>query len=83
MKSDRTILFTLQHCDSIGWKSIHRLIQTTSSPQDIPHLTPKELCSILPISPQKVHTFYHQFHSLDPFQKIKQYEDEEIGFVTV
>ncbi|WP_409253688.1 DNA-processing protein DprA [Bacillus sp. SCS-153A] len=83
MKVDRNILFTLQHCDSIGWKSIHRLVQATSSLEEIPRLTYTELCNILPIPPNKVRTFYHQFHSFDPFQKMKQYEDEDIGFITL
>jgi DNA processing protein len=83
MNSIRNILFTLQHCDSIGWKSISLLMKHTASPQEIPHLTPKELSAILPIPTDRVHRFYHQFHSFDPFQKREQYKEEKIGFVTV
>ncbi|RIW36396.1 DNA-protecting protein DprA [Bacillus salacetis] len=83
MYSDRNILFTLQHCDSIGWKSINLLMKNTSSPQEIPHLTPAELRNMLPIPSDKCHAFYHQFHSFNHSDKIRQYEEDKIGFITV
>jgi DNA processing protein len=83
MNSDRYILFTLQHCDSIGWKSIRLLMNNTSSPREIQTLSPKELCRILPIPTNKVHTFYRQFHSFDLLEKLKHYEEQKIGFITI
>jgi DNA processing protein len=83
MNSDRNILFALQHCDSIGWRSINLLMKHTSSPQEIQALSQKDLHSILPIPANNVNAFYRQFHSFDPSLKIKQYNEENIGFFTI
>ncbi|WP_421384568.1 DNA-processing protein DprA [Bacillus salacetis] len=83
MNSDRNILFALQHCDSIGWKSVSLLMNHTSGPREITTLSPKELSRILPIPYSKINTFYRQFHSFDPIKKAKQYEEERIGFITM
>lgn len=83
MNSPRNILFALQHCDCIGWKSIYLLLKNTDSPSDITHLSPKDLRRMLPIPSIKIQAFYEQFHSFDFIQKLKHYQAENIGFLTV
>ncbi|TYS16298.1 DNA-protecting protein DprA [Rossellomorea vietnamensis] len=83
MNIDRNILFTLQHCESIGWKSISLLMKSVPSPNEINKLTPADLRNILPISASKINAFYKQFHSFDPLPKMKEYEDRNIRFITV
>ncbi|MGM0844585.1 MAG: DNA-processing protein DprA [Bacillota bacterium] len=83
MNTEKNILFTLQHCDSIGWKSIYLLMKSTASPAEIYRLSPSDLRNILPISATKVNAFYQQFHSFDPLIKIKEYQERNIKFITV
>ncbi|TYS00122.1 DNA-protecting protein DprA [Rossellomorea vietnamensis] len=83
MNKDRNIFFSLQHCDSIGWKSIHLLMKSTPSPCEILNLTPGDLRSILPIPASKVNAFYHQFHSFDPLPVLKNYKERNIEFLTI
>jgi DNA processing protein len=83
MNTFRNILFTLQHCDSIGWKSISLLLKQTPAPTDIPHLTRSDLHRILPIPSSNINSFYEQFHAFDPQKKMKEYDAEGIGFMTV
>ncbi|WP_456271557.1 DNA-processing protein DprA [Bacillus sp. AK031] len=83
MNSFRNILFALQHCDSIGWKSIYLLLKHTPTPTDIPHLSKADLRRILPIPSSSIHSFYEQFHSFDLIERMNQYQAEGIGFLTI
>lgn len=75
-------LIHLDHCRGIGWKSIGRIMEQDASLKGIYSLTAADWTDLLKIPADRIASFYHDLHTLDIFQTLKQYEENEISCIT-
>lgn len=76
-------LILLHHCRSVGWKSIQAIINNDPKLTSLFTKSFAEWKDIIPISTHKLQLFLHDLHSIDIFEKIKQYENNQIYCLTV
>ena len=75
-------LIHLGHCRGIGWKSMDRIMKQDPSLKNIYSLTVKEWTDLLMVPADRLAPFYHDLHTLDIFQTLKQYQANEINCIT-
>lgn len=83
MDKFREKLIHLHHCRGIGWKSIFKILQHDSTLSRIYKYPPSFYEKILPLSKNQLTIFLKDLHSLSIQSMLKQYNDNNVGIITI
>ena len=77
-------LILLHHCRGIGWKSIHTIIRFDNHLHQLFTRSPREWQDMLhKLKPSHLTSFYHDLHSVDLSERLRQYEMNSIIVKTI
>lgn len=76
-------LILLHHCRGAGWKTIQAIIKNDPKLTSLFTNSYADWKEIVPLPPNKLQLFLHDLYSIDIFEKMKQYENNQISCLTI